>query len=95
MAHSIAYYILRQGCFQATGFVGSIMPFYRLMTEAGLSTTEAWSKCLTYSKAVFKQIFDVRSLSLVKTLGGMIYGMLRSTTLLDGYAVRAEMSMIT
>lgn len=87
MANSIASYILRQGYFQSTGFVDSIMPFYKLMTEAGLSNSEAWAKCLTYAKAVFKRIFDVRKLSLIKTLGGMIYGMLKSTTLLEGYAV--------
>ena len=63
------------------------MPFYKLLTEAGLSTSEVWAKLLTYSKAVFTRIFDVRKLSLIRTLGGMIYGMPKATTLLEGYAV--------
>ena len=43
-------------------------------------------RCLTYSKALFTRVYEVRTVSADKTLGTMIYSMLRSTQILEGFA---------
>ena len=43
-------------------------------------------KCLTYSKALFLRIYEVRLVPDDSTLGAMIYGMLRATQLLESFA---------
>ena len=83
--HAIAAEILLQGYWQGCGFLKSLIPFYEMMTGAGLKKDDAWSKCLTYSRAVFEHIYEVRSTSADKTPGAMIHGMLRSTQMLQSY----------
>jgi len=73
------------GYFQAVGFLESLLPFHKMMTQAGLSDEEAWGKCLTYARAVFARIFEVRTVASVHTVGSMLYGMMRSTQMLQGY----------
>ena len=84
--HAVCSFILRQGYFQAVGYLQSLTPFYRMMLGAGLTSSEAWTKCLTYSKALFTRIHEVRSVSDDTTLGAMIYGMLRASHLLESFA---------
>ena len=57
-----------------------------MMYGAGLGDEELRHKVLTYSKAVLARMYEVRTVSSVKTLGAMIHGMLRSTELLEAYA---------
>jgi hypothetical protein len=83
--HAIAAEILLQGYWQACGFLKSLVPFYEMMTGAGLKKDDAWSKCLTYARAVFEHIYEVRSTSADKTPGAMIHGMLRATQMLQSY----------
>ena len=83
--NAVCSHILRLGYFQAVGFLQSILPFDRMMTGAGLSSSESWNKCLTYVKAVFTRIFKVHTVSEYKSLGSMIYGMMRATYLLESY----------
>ena len=83
--HAIAAEILLQGYWQACGFLKSLIPFYEMMTGAGLKKDDAWAKCLTYSRAVFEHVYEVRSTSADKTPGAMIHGMLRSTQMLQSY----------
>ena len=56
------------------------------MTGTGLGMTKALLKYLTYSRALFTRVYEVRTVSADKTLGAMIYGMLRATQLLEGFA---------
>ena len=84
--HAVCSYILRHGYFQAVGFLESLMPFQKMMTGAGLTSIESWKKCLTYSKAIFNRIHDVRTLSSDRTSGSMLYGMLFATELLGLFA---------
>ena len=53
---------------------------------AGLGDEESWRKGLTYSKAVFVRMYEVRTVSSVRTLGTIIHGMIRPTELLEAYA---------
>ena len=77
--------ILRLGYFQAVGFLESLLPFNKMMRQAGLSEEEAWGKCLTYAGAVFTRIYEVRTVASVRTIGSMLYGMMRATKLLQSY----------
>ena len=83
--HAILSHLLREGYFQAVGFIESLLPFDKMMTGAGLGASESWNKCLTYSKAIFKRVHEVRTTSTDHTEGAMLYGMLRATQLLAGY----------
>jgi hypothetical protein len=83
--HAVLSHLLREGYFQAVGFLDSLLPFNKMMTGASLGTAAAWNKCLTYAKAVFKRVNDVRTTSTDHTSGAMLYGMLRATQLLSGY----------
>lgn len=48
-SHAVLSAILRRGYYQATGFLNSIMPFYKLLAMAGLPPAEDWgNKMLTY-----------------------------------------------
>jgi len=78
--------ILRLGYFQAVGFLESLLPFNKMMRQAGLSEEEAWGKCLTYAGAVFTRIYEVRTVASVRTIGSMLYGMMRATRLLQSYS---------
>ena len=85
-SHAICSEILRKGYFQAVGLVESMLPFYKMMTGAGLGSKEAWdNKECTYLKAVFRRVYEVRTVSTEQSIGAMIYGMLRATNLLDDY----------
>ena len=85
-AHAVFSAILRRGYFQATGFINSISPFYRMMIGATIPGDEAWDvKTLTYSKAVFENVETVRTVSSERTAASMILGMMRATDLLDSY----------
>ena len=85
-SHAICSEILRKGYFQAVGLVESMLPFYKMMTGAGLGSKEAWdNKECTYLKAVFRRVYEVRTVSTKQSIGAMIYGMLRATNLLDDY----------
>ena len=75
----------RLGYFQAVGFLESLLPFHKMMHQAGLSDEEAWTKCLTYARAVFARVYEVRTTSSQHTVGSMLYGMMRATQLLQGY----------
>ena len=77
--------ILRLGYFQAVGFLESLLPFCKMMTQAGLSEAEAWLKCLTYARAVFTRVHKVRTMASVYSVGSMLFGMMRSTVLLQAY----------
>jgi len=83
--NAVCSHILRLGYFQEVGFLESILPFDQMMTGVGLSSAESWNKCLTYVVAVFTRIFEVRTVSEYKTLGSMIYGMMRATYLMESY----------
>ena len=83
--HVICYAILQQGYFQVMGLLESLLPFNKMMTSAGLAEQEAWKKCLTYCRAVFNRIHEVRMVSTDRTLGGMFYGMMQKTCLLESY----------
>ena len=56
------------------------------MTGAALTQGDAWKKCLTYTKAIFSRIYEVRTVSSDRTPGSMLYGMLLSTELLAAFA---------
>ena len=84
--HAVCSHVLRQGYFQAVGFLESIIPFQRMMTAAALTQSDAWKKCLTYTKAIFARIYEVRTVSSDRTLGSMLYGMLLLTELLAAFA---------
>ena len=84
--HAVCSHVLRQGYFQAVGFLESIIPFQRMMTGAALTQGDAWKKCLTYTKAIFSRIYEVRTVSSDRTPGSMLYGMLLSTELLAAFA---------
>ena len=85
--HAVLSHIMRKGYYQAVGFVESILPFYRMLTGAQIDGTTAWERVLGYTKAVFTRIHEVRTQSMDRTQGAMIYGMLLSTQLLEGYAL--------
>ena len=87
-ANAIFSYILRMGHKEAVGFLNSLGPFFRMMTRAGLSDAEAWDKVLTFVKAVFDRIAQVRNVSSDNDLGPgfKIYGAMRATALLEGYS---------
>ena len=84
-AHAVFSAILRLGYFQAVGFLESLLPFDKMMTDAGLNGEQSWKKCLTYSCAVFARIYEVRTISADYTLGTMIHGMLAATQMLQAY----------
>ena len=77
--------ILRPGYFQAVGFLESLLPFCKMMTQAGLSEPEAWLKCLTYARAVFTRVHEVFTVNSVHSIGSMLFGMMRSAVLLQAY----------
>jgi hypothetical protein len=84
-AHAVCSTILRMGYFQAVGFLESILPFSKMMTDASLTNEVAWAKCLTYCRDVFKRIQEVRTVSSDYTLGSMIHGMMVATKMLGSY----------
>ena len=86
-ANTVFSAMVRLGCFQAVGFLESLLPFHKMMNQAGLGEDDAWtkSKCLTYARAVFGRIFEVRTVAPVHTVGSMLYGMMHATQLLQGY----------
>ena len=67
------------------GFIESLLPFNKMMTATGLAEQESWKKCLTYCRAVFYRIHEVRTVSTDRTLGVMVYGMMQVTCLLESY----------
>ena len=53
------------------------------MTGADIPKVDAQKKALTYTKAVFQRIHEVKTSSLDTGVGDMIYGMLLSTEMLE------------
>ena len=84
-AHAVFSAILRLGYFQAVGFLESLLPFNKMMEQSGMSPGESWKKCLTYARAVFTRIHEVRTVSTEHTAGSMLYGMMRVTRMLESY----------
>ena len=83
-SNSILSATLRKGYYQAFGFLDSVIPFYRLLMEAGLSATEAWdNKILTYAMSVFGTIQRVRTLGTEELDHMMVFRTLRATELMD------------
>ena len=85
--HAVLSHIMRKGYYQAVGFVESILPFHRMLTGAQIEGATAWDRVLGYTKAVFSRIHEVRTVSMDRTQGAMIYGMLLASQLLEGYAL--------
>ena len=85
--HAVLSHIMRKGYYQAVGFMESILPFYRMLTGAQIDSGTAWDRVLGYTKAVFDRVHVVRTTSMDRTQGGMIYGMLLATQALEGYAL--------
>ena len=53
--HTIFSTIIWRGYFQAIGFLNAIVLFYKMLTMAGLSTTEAWgNKMPTFAMFIFE-----------------------------------------
>lgn len=75
----------RNGYLQAIGFFESLDPFSKMMTDAGLGVDEAWGKCLTYARAVFLRVHEVRTAETHLTAGSMLYGMMKASNLLSAY----------
>ena len=73
------------GTIQAVSFLKSILPFYRLMMGVDIPKVDAWKKVLTYTKAVFQRIHEVRTISSDNEVEGMLYDMLLSTEMLEEY----------
>ena len=73
------------GYFQAVGFLESLLLFCKMTTQTGLSEAEAWLKCLTYARAVFTRVHEVRTVASVHSVKSMLFGMVRSTVLLQAY----------
>ena len=82
--HAVLSFIIRKGYYQAVGFLQSVLPFNRMMTGAQIDMETAWDRVLGYTKAVFARIHEVRTVSMDRTQGGMIYGMLLSSQMLRG-----------
>ena len=72
---------MRKGYFQAIGFLESVHLFYLMTKTVEMMGSEAWAKCLAYSKALFLRIHKVCTVGDEKTPGTMIYGMLLATQL--------------
>jgi hypothetical protein len=78
--------ILRKGYYQAVGFLDSLMPFYKLLTGAGLTKAEAWdNKILTYAMSVFASVHRVRTVTSETKTHTMMFGVMRATELLEEY----------
>ena len=70
---------------QAIAWLESLTPLFKTMKTRGLADDEAWSRVLVYTKALMEDIKTVRSLSLEKDCGSMIWGSFRTTELLNEY----------
>ena len=78
--------ILGRGYDQAVGFLNSLIPFYNLLSGAGVSDKVAWDdKMLTYVTAVWERIHSVRTITSEQSPAAMIFGMMKATDLLDEY----------
>jgi hypothetical protein len=78
--------ILRKGYYQAVGFLDSMVPFYKLLTGAGLTAGEAWeNKILTYSMSVFASVHRVRTITSERNTHTRLFGVMRATELLEEY----------
>jgi hypothetical protein len=84
--NAVFSHVLRKGYSQAKSFLESLMPFSKMMTQAGLSEEEGWQKVLTYVTAVCKRVKEVRTTVNIKHDGARLYGMLLSLDLLDAFS---------
>ena len=88
--HAVFSAIVRRGYYQATSFINSITPFYKLLTAAGLTTAEAWgNKMLTYAMSIFETTHKARTLMSEGTTSTFLFGIMKATVMLDEY-VKAE-----
>ena len=78
--------VLRVGYFQVVRFLQLLLPFQRMMEGSELGRDKSLRKCLTYTKAIFAQEYDVLNGSVDRTPGAMLYGMLLSSELLKAFA---------
>ena len=83
--HGVFTEQLRRSYEQAIGWLDSLTPLYKTMKNGGLSSSEAWNRCLIYSKALFDDIKTVRSLSAEKSASAMTWGSFRTTEVLREY----------
>ena len=75
-----------RGYDQAVGFLDLLVPFYNLLSGAGISPKVAWNdKMLTYVTAVWERIHLVRTITSEQSSAAMIFGMMKATNLLDEY----------
>ena len=84
-AHAIFTEQLSLSYDQAVAWLESLTPLFKTMKTGGLADDEAWSRVLVYTKALMEDIKTVRSLSLEKDCGSMIWGSFRTTELLNEY----------
>ena len=84
-AHAIFTEQLSLSYDQAVAWLESLTPLFKTMKTGGLADDEAWSRVLVYTKALMEDIKTVRSLSLEKDCGAMIWGSFRTTELLNEY----------
>ena len=85
-ANAVFSHILRKGYNQAKSFLESLLPFHKMMTNAGLSESEAWKKVLTYVTAVFMRVGQVRTITMAMNDGTRLFGVFKAIELLDEFA---------
>ena len=83
--NAVFAYVLHQGYLQATSFLESLEPFFKLMTGSGLTDDEGWEKVLMLVVAVFQRVHQVRTVTNVAMDGAYLYGMLKASALLDEF----------
>ena len=86
-SHPVFSAIIRRGYYQAIGFLNAIMPFCKLLALAGLPDTKAWgNKMLTFTMSIFETTNRVRTITSEGAAYTMLFGIIRTTELLDEYA---------
>ena len=85
-ANAVFSYVLRKGYNQSKSFLESLLPFNKMMTNAGLTPDEAWLKVLIYVTAVFRRVHAVRTITVTMTDGARLFGVLKAIELLDEFA---------
>jgi len=80
----ICFTFLRKVYFHTVGLIESILPFYKMMTWAGLSPNEGRDKkvCTHVKTAYTRRIHEVRTVSAYWSFGSMIYDMFQATQLI-------------
>jgi len=84
-AHAIFTEQLSLSYDQEITWLESLNPLFKTMKTGGLADDKAWSRVLVYTKALMDDNKTVRSLSLDKDYGAMIWGSFRTAELLNEY----------